>query len=305
MKDRDIPPDPVAEADTSLVPEPVVSAAGEAPPSPTPMAPPSMPGAPPGLLYYAVYLPDPRAPGAASGLPVLLPAGDPRGFAQSPAPAGFVSASPPAAAPTEAAPSPARLAQDANQKLLVQAIIVVVFLVHLPWLLYLVAVHGCWGTFIEACSAPTDADAFSDTPMMFAQVSYFILRIQSVLLTDLAQYSNMLQLGTGLGSFVLTKIVASNGLVAQRRSTRLSLAGTCLVAFTVLFWAELHLTGTEPYAALADETVLAYIDQMLPEDFQSFSGVKANLLQYLQFLRLADALILGAALAMPSATKKT
>lgn len=23
--------------------------------------------------------------------------------------------------------------------------------VHLPWIAYLVAVHGCWGTFVAAC----------------------------------------------------------------------------------------------------------------------------------------------------------
>lgn len=253
--------------------------------------------APAGLLYYAVYLPHPGAPpGSHVGPPIYLPA--PQGAAAPPA---FAYAPPPAV------PAATAAAQAHNQRLLVGIIIAVVALVHLPWLLYLFAVHGCWGDFIEMCGSASDGetDAFFETPLLFARVSYFVLRVQSVAMADWAQFSNVLQLSTGLGSFMLTKIVAANGLVAQGPRARILLAATCATAFIVLFWAEMHLTGDTLYPELADETILSYIDQMMPPEFPTYSDIRATLMQYLQFLRLADALILGAALAMSSAPKKT
>ena len=59
------------------------------------------------------------------------------------------------------------------------------------------------------------------------------------------------------------------------------------------------MSSSVSYPVLGDETVLSYIDSELPEDFVGASQAKAGLMKYLQFLRLADALIFGAALAMP------
>ena len=200
-----------------------------------------------------------------------------------------------------------RTLQAQNQQLLITGIIVAVLLIHLPWLLYLYGVHGCWGTFVEMCRATDPAalelETTSETPLLFASVAFFMLRVQTVLSVDFAKFSEVLQLSTGLGSFALTKIVAANGKIATGNLRRFLLAGTCAVAFAVLFWAELHLTGSTTYAALGDETVLSYIDLELPPDFLAATEAKAGLMQYLQILRLADALIFGAALAMPRVPK--
>ena len=277
--------------------------------------------APPGLLYYAVYLPTPS--GLPGGPPLYLPApmagasvaaGVPSSATAYPAlpatpppPAPPISGAPPLGAP------PLGMQSEAarhNQKLLVNGIIAGVFLVHLPWLVYLFAVHACWGTFLEACySLPAEdlSDPFAEAagaPMLFARVIYLMLRVQAVLAGDWGQFSQAMQVSTGAGSFLLTKIVAANGLVAEGRLRVWSLAASCAVAFGLLFWAELHLLGAQVYPELGAQTVLAYVDQNLPVDFLAYSSVEASLKGYLQFLRLADALILGAALAMPTTRKQ-
>ena len=192
-----------------------------------------------------------------------------------------------------------------NQRLLTLGIVATVFVVHLPWLLYLIAVHGCWGSFVDSCATLSARDPDADIPYLFASVAYFVLRVQSVLSSDWAQFSQVLQVSTGLGSFMLTKIIAANGKIAQANRSRFLLAGSAAVAFVILFWAEMHLTGTALYPELGGLTVLAYIDQELPADFVSAGAARAGLMQYLQMLRLADALILGAALAMPKSTGRT
>lgn len=259
------------------------------------------PAAPQGMLYYAVYLP--HATGA-QGLPIYLPGGVAAGA--TPLPQGVaIPLQTPMAPPVDPAKAAADQARAHNQQLILYAVIAAVVLIHLPWLVYLFAVHGCWGSFLELCTGASESpDAIFDEPMLFAQVSFFILRIQSVVMSDWSQFSNVLQLSTGLGSFMLTKLVAANGLVAQGMRPRIILSATCLAAFVLLFWAEIHLTDARPYPQLADETILSYVDQMMPPDFPAFSDIKASLTQYLQFLRLADALILGAALAMSSSPRK-
>lgn len=262
------------------------------------------------LLYYAVWLPAPA--GQVAGPPIYVPAAG-GGGTGTPAVPSFPAApqaapsAPPAVPPvTGATAAPAAEAAAHNQRLLVGGIIFFVFLVHLPWLVYLVGVHGCWGSFLETCFAATEeADPFADASatMLFAQVTFLMLRVQAVLAGDWSQFSQAMQISTGIGSFVLTKIVAANGLIAEGRLRVWLLATTCALAFVVLFWAELHLSGTATYAELGDETILAYIDQNLPPDFVAFATVERSLTEYLQFLRLADALILGAALAMPSSRR--
>jgi hypothetical protein len=262
------------------------------------------------LLYYAVWLPAPN--GQMVGPPVYLPAGAAGGWAPPQphgiAPAGLVAPPPPPAPPGQALSPQASAAAAHNQRLMVAGIIFFVFLVHLPWLVYLIGVHGCWGSFLENCFAPSaEVDPFAEAsrPMLFAQVTFLMLRVQFVLAGDWSQFSQAMQISTGVGSFVLTKIVAANGLIAEDRVRVWLLAATCAVAFLVLFWAELHLSGTASYAELGDATILAYIDQNLPPDFIAFATVERSLTEYLQFLRLADALILGAALAMPSTRRPT
>ena len=286
------------------------------PPQPSPAA--DMPAAtlPEGgvqpLVYYAVWLPGPA--GAPTGAPIYLPAG---GGALPPVAGG----PPPVMAPASAqapggAGSAASQAQAHNQRLLVWAIILGVMAVHLPWIAYLVAVHGCWGTFIDACwQAPVtegllegEIDPFAETvgdPYLFARIVFLMLRVQAVLSADWGEYSQAMQLSTGLGSFVLTRIVASNGLVFQARGKAVYLAALCLTLFFILFWAELHLTSDEGHPLLGDDTVLDYISQTLPPDFASYGSVRDGLMQLLQFLRLADALILGACLALPTTQRKT
>ncbi len=189
-----------------------------------------------------------------------------------------------------------------NQRLLTLGIVAAVFVVHLPWVLYLIAVHGCGGSFLETCRAGgSDDAALADSPFLFASVAFFMLRVQAVLASDWSQFSQILQISTGLGSFLLTKIIAANGTLTQGNRSRFWLAGSAAVAFGILFWAEMHLTGSATYPALGGVTVLDYIDQELPEDFLSAQVAQSGLMQYLQILRLADALILGAALAMPKA----
>ncbi|MEY4984677.1 MAG: hypothetical protein RIR62_2943 [Pseudomonadota bacterium] len=267
------------------------------------------------LLYYAVWLPAPN--GQPAGPPIYLPAAGAGGGAGMPF--ASVPPAPPAALPAGAGPAPATLpppvmespadaARAHNQKLLVTGLIALVFLVHLPWLVYLVGVHGCWGSFLENCFAPSEeVDLFADAaqPMLFARVTFLMLRVQSVLAGDWAEFSQAMQISTGVGSFVLTKIVAANGLIAEGRLRIWLLAATCGLAFAVLFWAELHLGGTVTYPELGDETILAYIDQNLPPEFMAFDTARTSLTEYLQFLRLADALILGAALAMPTTQRTT
>ena len=124
--------------------------------------------------------------------------------------------------------------------------------------------------------------------------------MQTVLSADWAEYSQAMQLSTGLGSFVLTRIVASNGMVTAGRAKAIYLAAFCFTLFIVLFWAELHLTSDTVHPLLGDDTVLDYISQTLPPDFASYGSVRDGLMQLLQFLRLADALILGACLALPT-----
>lgn len=282
---------------------------------------PALPAGQPGLLYYAVYLPTPT--GVPGGLPLFLPAAAGGG--------GFPTAQPPSFPPSLPPPGPPSLppagpgafglsappvtvseAQAHNQKLLVTGIIAAIFVVHLPWLVYLFAVHACWGTFLESCysatalSADDLADPFAEAvgaPMLFARVVFLMLRVQAVLAGDWGQFSQAMQVSTGAGSFILTRIVAANGLVAEGRLRIWLLAASCACAFGLLFWAELHLLGDQPYPELGAQTVLAYIDQNLPVDFLAYSNVEASLKGYLQFLRLADALILGAALAMPTTRK--
>lgn len=299
------PPDP-ATADPAPL-DPVAAAA---------MAQGAIPG--PGLLYYAVYLPTPS--GLPGGPPLYLPAP-----LQAAVPAGLpgpaIANGPQTAAPvmagasaTAAPPPPPPTQSEAvrhNQKLWINGIIAGVFLVHLPWLVYLFAVHACWGTFLEACySLPAEemSDPFAEVagaPMLFARVTYLMLRVQAVLAGDWGQFSQAMQVSTGAGSFILTKIVAANGLVAEGRLRIWSLAACCAVAFGLLFWAELHLLGSQTYPELGALTVLDYIDQNLPVNFLAYSSVEASLKGYLQFLRLADALILGAALAMPTTRKQS
>lgn len=286
---------------------------GALPPSPPPITdatppPPSLPlteapppqGAP--LLYYAVWLPSPQ--GAQVGPPIYLPAALGAGGPPLPlAPAGMP------ALPA----SPAN--QRHNQRLLIWAIILGVMVVHLPWIAYLISIHGCWGTFIDACwqTPLTEAlltdevDPFAETvgdPYVFARIVFLLLRVQAMLSSDWAEYSQAMQLSTGLGSFVLTRIVAANGLVTQGRSKAIYLAALCFTLFIVLFWAELHLTSDTVHPLLGDDTVLDYISQTLPPDFASYGSVRDGLMQLLQFLRLADALILGACLALPATERK-
>lgn len=281
--------------------------------TPADLPPPPPPPAAPPLLYYAVWLPAPD--GRPSGAPIYLPVqgavGDQNpGFAMPPPSAPQAFASPLAGA--EPAPS---TAAAHNQRLLVLAIIGGVIAVHLPWIAYLIAVHGCWGTFIDACwQAPVteallaeEADPFAETvgdPYLFARIVFLMLRVQAVLSADWAEYSQAMQLSTGLGSFVLTRIVASNGLVTQGREKAIFLVALCFTLFLLLFWAELHLTSDTVHPLLGDDTVLDYISKTLPPDFASYGSVRDGLMQLLQFLRLADALILGACLALPSTQRK-
>lgn len=305
-----VPPNPgaapLADATAPLDPVAAASVAAVLPPAA------SLPSGQSGLLYYAVYLPTPS--GVPGGLPLFLPAAGATGPAPAMPVGAYAPAAPhPPAAPHAPAPPPSQAAAQAhNQKLLVTGIIAAVFVVHLPWLVYLFAVHACWGTFLESCyavsavSAEDLADPFAEAsgaPMLFARVIFLMLRVQAVLAGDWGQFSQAMQVSTGAGSFVLTRIVAANGLVAEGRLRVWLLAASCAFAFGLLFWAELHLLGDQVYPELGAQTVLAYIDQNLPVDFLAYSNVEASLKGYLQFLRLADALILGAALAMPTTRK--
>lgn len=306
----EMPPPPPAET-TAPQTEPAVDAVGSGQ-----AAPPVVPGmgGAGALLYYAVWLPGPA--GAPSGPPVYLPAGVmPAATAGGGFPPGM-AAMPPAGGGGPAGGAVLSEAQAHNQRLLVWAIILCVMAVHLPWIAYLVAVHGCWGTFLDACwQAPVaeamlegEIDPFAETvgdPYLFARIVFLMLRVQAVLSGDWAEYSQAMQLSTGLGSFVLTRIVASNGLVMENRGKAVHLAALCLTLFLILFWAELHLTSEQGHPLLGDDTVLDYISQTLPPDFASYGSVRDGLMQLLQFLRLADALILGACLALPTTQRKT
>lgn len=77
--------------------------------------------------------------------------------------------------------------------MLITGIIAAVLLIHLPWVLYLVGVHGCWGSFREARRAVDpaglDLETTAETPMLFARVAFFMLRVQSVLSVDFAKFS--------------------------------------------------------------------------------------------------------------------
>ncbi len=281
----------------------------------TPDLPPLTAAAAP-LLYYAVWLP--AADGRPAGAPIYLPAqgvgGDQTApFAAAPPPPPPMTALPASPLADSAPAQPSAAAH--NQRLLVFAIIGGVIAVHLPWIAYLIAVHGCWGTFIDACwQTPMtetllaeEADPFAETvgdPYLFARIVFLMLRVQAVLSADWAEYSQAMQLSTGLGSFVLTRIVASNGLVMQGREKAIYLVALCFTLFLLLFWAELHLTSDTVHPLLGDDTVLDYISQTLPPDFASYGSVRDGLMQLLQFLRLADALILGACLALPSTQRK-
>ena len=273
------------------------------------LPPPPQPPAAPPLLYYAVWLPTPD--GRPSNAPIYLPAPGTTGD-QGP---GFAAPPPPFGPPPANAVPAGSNAASHSQRLLVFAIIGGVIAVHLPWIAYLLAVHGCWGTFIDACwqSPMTDAlvfeeaDPFAETvgdPYLFARIVFLMLRVQAVLSADWAEYSQAMQLSTGLGSFVLTRIVASNGLITQGREKAIYLVALCFTLFLLLFWAELHLTSDTVHPLLGDDTVLDYISQTLPPDFASYGSVRDGLMQLLQFLRLADALILGACLALPSTQRK-
>lgn len=273
------------------------------------LPPPPQPPAAPPLLYYAVWLPTPD--GRPSNAPIYLPAPGTTGD-QGP---GFAAPPPPFGPPPANAVPAGSNAASHNQRLLVFAIIGGVIAVHLPWIAYLLAVHGCWGTFIDACwqSPMTDAlvfeeaEPFAETvgdPYLFARIVFLMLRVQAVLSADWAEYSQAMQLSTGLGSFVLTRIVASNGLITQGREKAIYLVALCFTLFLLLFWAELHLTSDTVHPLLGDDTVLDYISQTLPPDFASYGSVRDGLMQLLQFLRLADALILGACLALPSTQRK-
>lgn len=284
-------------------------------PKPTPEPPPAVqgadsvqPDAPPGGVASA----DPP-PGFAP-IPVwLIPALAPGQNGAGPQLAWPMMTAPAPAANHTLVQNPAAPATDTaashNQRLLIFAIVAAILLVHLPWLAYLVALQGCWGSFLDLClgAAPVSEDPFAeaaDTPFLFARIAFFMLRVQAVLSSDWAQMSQALQVSTGLGSFMLTKIIAAQGRIAQGNLARALLAGACAAAFVFLFWAEITLTGSTRHAELGDLTVLAYIDQELPADFISAGAAKAGLMQYLQILRLADALILGAALAMPKSNGK-
>ena len=201
--------------------------------------------------------------------------------------------------------SPVELAAvQHNQSLLDFGIIAALSLIHLPGLAYLGAMHGCWRDFIDLCFInAAGRDSLDETPFLFARIAFFILRVQSTLAVDFQQFSQVMQIGTGLGSFALTKIVAANGTVVQGQFQRYGLAATCALAFVVLFWAELTLSGSANYPVLGDETVLTYIDSELPADFVGASDAKAGLMKYLQFLRFVDALIFGAALGMPKSPR--
>jgi hypothetical protein len=314
---------PAPPRDEVIAPDSGPAAAFAVPPPPpppedVPPPPPSVPfaaAAPGQLLYYAVWLPAPN--GMPSGPPLYLPAGGAvPGAAAPPLPPmpHFPAMAGAPGAGGLAAGVPSAAAQH-NQRILVWMIILGVIVVHVPWIAYLVAVHGCWGTFLDACwqTQVTDAqlleqvDPFADTvgdPYLFARIVFLLLRVQTVLSADWAEYSQAMQLSTGLGSFVLTRIVASNGMVTEGRAKAIYLAAFCFTLFIVLFWAELHLTSDTVHPLLGDDTVLDYISQTLPPDFASYGSVRDGLMQLLQFLRLADALILGACLALPTTERK-
>ncbi len=302
--------DSLSVADPAAQIDPIAAAVAAGTLSQTPQLPPNLPPGQPGLLYYAVYLPAPS--GVPGGLPLYLPAAAGGGAFPPAPPPSFPPANPMGVFAPPAPPFAVSEAQAHNQKLLITGIITAVFVVHLPWLVYLFAVHACWGTFLESCysvsamSAEDLADPFAEavgTPMLFARVVFLMLRVQAVLAGDWGQFSQAMQVSTGAGSFILTRIVAANGLVAEGRFRIWLLAASCAFAFGLLFWAELHLLGDQAYPELGAQTVLAYIDQNLPVDFLAYSNVEASLQGYLQFLRLADALILGAALAVPTTRK--
>lgn len=331
-----IPPDTDAAMAGSAVPDQAprdgpsdTGAPSDVPPQ-SPAQNPALraePGVGGALLYYAVWLPAPS--GLPAGPPIYLPAGGMPLAGGGPSPAGAAAMAGNLAgmsgggagggaaggAGVASGPMPNE-AQAHNQRLLVWAIILGVMAVHLPWIAYLVAVHGCWGTFIDACWQASVADGmlddevdpFAETlgdPFVFARIVFLMLRVQAVLSADWGEYSQAMQLSTGLGSFVLTRIVAANGLVMQGRGKAVYLAALCLTLFVILFWAELHLTSDQGHPLLGDDTVLDYISQTLPPDFASYGSVRDGLMQLLQFLRLADALILGACLALPTSQRKT
>ncbi len=206
--------------------------------------------------------------------------------------------------------SPAEVAAAvANQRLVLLGIMAVISLVHLPWLDCLMAIHGCWGSFLDLClTTPAVADDMADgtvDPFAFARVAFFILRVRAVLSVDFQQFSQVMQIGTGLGSFALTKIVAANGTVVQGRLQRFGLAVTCAIAVVLLLWVWVTVFTSVSYAVLDDETVPKYIGSELLGNFVGAPQAQAGLLIYLHFLRLADAWILGAALAMPKSPDGT
>lgn len=330
------PPPPLPESPATVVqmaPQATASDAPEVsspPANAAPAPPPGDTGAPPPPYpyYHPPFPPYPGAPqpppyyphpaGAAPGTPPPYYPPHPAymGYYYPPYPPAFAPAGPPPpmgqpfVVPSGPPPrSPAEVAAAAaNQQMLLVGIMAVISLVHLPWLAYLVAIHGCWGSFLDLCyAAPAGMDDMAEGttgPFAFAQVAFFILRVQTVLSVDFQQFSQVMQIGTGLGSFALTKIVAANGTVVQGRLQRYGLAVTCALAFVLLLWVEVTLSSSVSYPVLGDETVLSYIDSELPEDFVGASQAKAGLMQYLQFLRLADALIFGAALAMPKSPRQ-
>lgn len=256
----------------------------DAPAAPAPAAPAvqAMPADPPAAA--AAGAPPPAAP---PGLPHGLQVGD---IADYLAKLGVIQAQPSAAE---------RAAQERAQRLLVLGLIVAVMLVHLPWLAYLVAVFGCGGTFLDLC---LDGGIEDGGTMLFARLAYAMLRVQAILTVDIARFSELMQLSTGVGAFLLAKIAAANGRIVAEGPRRYALAGACALGFLLCFVAELHLTGSATYPVLGGVTVLDYIDFETPLDIPP-EDVGPGLLRTLQVLRLADAMIFGAALALLKSPK--
>jgi hypothetical protein len=192
-----------------------------------------------------------------------------------------------------------RAAQERAQRLLVLGLIAAVFVVHLPWVGYLVAVFGCGGSFLDLCF---EGGVGEGGAMLFARLAYAMLRVQAILTVDVARFSELMQVSTGVGAFVLAKIAAANGRIVAAGPRRYALAGACAAGFVLLFVAELHLTGSATYPVLGDMSVLDYIDFETPLDIPP-EDVGPGLLRTLQGLRLADAIILGAALALLKSPK--
>ncbi|ESW61927.1 MAG: hypothetical protein Q27BPR15_03910 [Rhodobacter sp. CACIA14H1] len=188
----------------------------------------------------------------------------------------------------------------AQLALLKRAIICVLFLLHIPAVLIAVSIAGCQAE-LSFCLVP-DADNGPDGATTTAgailyntgRVVYFTLEIVA---KDYTEFSATLGFGGGIFAGFVGFLVSQNTTLVRTSNARMFLIVALLAGFCVSIAAQYLLTSDTPISGLGF-SALGYLKDRFGAADISVEMISASLTGFLQFLRLCDALLIGASLGL-------